>query len=76
MKQHHLAVVQEDLEVLGAAAEALDGPAGEAFQAVVNPGDEVLLPAPYWTTYPEAIALAAKEPSPLTNTIPVVEVSP
>jgi len=30
----------------------------QAFQAVLNPGDEVLLPAPYWTTYPEAIALA------------------
>jgi aspartate aminotransferase len=30
----------------------------QAFQAVVNPGDEVLLPAPFWTTYPEAIALA------------------
>jgi len=26
--------------------------------AVLNPGDEVLLPAPYWTTYPESIALA------------------
>ncbi|WP_396641952.1 pyridoxal phosphate-dependent aminotransferase [Microbacterium sp.] len=30
----------------------------QAFQTVVNPGDEVLLPAPFWTTYPEAIALA------------------
>jgi aspartate aminotransferase len=30
----------------------------QAFQTVVNPGDEVLLPAPYWTTYPEAIRLA------------------
>jgi aspartate aminotransferase len=30
----------------------------QAFQAIVNEGDEVLLPAPYWTTYPEAIALA------------------
>jgi aspartate/methionine/tyrosine aminotransferase len=30
----------------------------EAFATVVDPGDEVLLPAPYWTTYPEAIALA------------------
>ncbi|HWK78066.1 pyridoxal phosphate-dependent aminotransferase [Microbacterium sp.] len=30
----------------------------QAFQAVVNPGDDVLLPAPYWTTYPEAIRLA------------------
>ena len=34
----------------------------EALQALVDPGDEVLLPAPYWTTYPEAIALAGGEP--------------
>ena len=26
--------------------------------ALIDPGDEVLLPTPYWTTYPEAIALA------------------
>jgi aspartate/methionine/tyrosine aminotransferase len=30
----------------------------EAFATLVDPGDEVLLPAPYWTTYPEAITLA------------------
>ena len=30
----------------------------EAFATLLDPGDEVLLPAPYWTTYPEAIALA------------------
>src|SRR5262245_926174 len=29
-----------------------------AFQVLLDPGDEVLLPAPYWTTYPESIALA------------------
>jgi aspartate/methionine/tyrosine aminotransferase len=29
-----------------------------AFQVLLDPGDEVLLPAPYWTTYPEAVALA------------------
>ena len=29
-----------------------------AFTALLDPGDEVLLPAPYWTTYPEPIALA------------------
>jgi aspartate aminotransferase len=34
----------------------------EAMQALVDPGDEVLLPAPYWTTYPEAISLAGGEP--------------
>ncbi|OKL51012.1 pyridoxal phosphate-dependent aminotransferase [Buchananella hordeovulneris] len=30
----------------------------QAFAAIIGPGDEVLLPTPYWTTYPEAIALA------------------
>src|ERR1700719_3965120 len=30
----------------------------QAFAALLDPGDEVLMPAPYWTTYPEAIALA------------------
>jgi aspartate aminotransferase len=30
----------------------------QAFATIVDPGDEVLLPAPYWTTYPEAISLA------------------
>ena len=28
------------------------------FAALLDPGDQVLVPAPYWTTYPEAIALA------------------
>src|SRR4051812_39582814 len=34
----------------------------EAFAAMLDPGDEVLLPAPYWTTYPEAIQLAGGVP--------------
>jgi len=34
----------------------------ETFAALVDPGDEVILPAPYWTTYPEAIALAGGVP--------------
>ncbi|MCJ7725964.1 MAG: pyridoxal phosphate-dependent aminotransferase [Acidimicrobiia bacterium] len=29
-----------------------------ALAAVLDPGDEVLMPAPYWVTYPEAIALS------------------
>ncbi|TCP53174.1 aspartate/methionine/tyrosine aminotransferase [Tamaricihabitans halophyticus] len=29
-----------------------------AFATLLDPGDEVLLPAPFWTTYPESIALA------------------
>ena len=34
----------------------------EAFAAIVDDGDEVLLPTPYWTTYPEAIRLAGGVP--------------
>ena len=30
----------------------------QTFATLLDPGDEVLVPAPYWTTYPEAIALA------------------
>jgi len=36
-----------------------------AFAALLNPGDEVLLPAPYWTTYPESIQLAGGIPVPV-----------
>jgi aspartate aminotransferase len=34
----------------------------QAFATIVDDGDEVLLPAPYWTTYPEAIRLAGGTP--------------
>jgi aspartate aminotransferase len=30
----------------------------QAFAVILDPGDEVLVPTPYWTTYPEAIKLA------------------
>jgi aspartate aminotransferase len=33
-----------------------------AFSALCDPGDEVICPAPYWTTYPEAIVLAGGVP--------------
>jgi aspartate/methionine/tyrosine aminotransferase len=34
----------------------------EAFATLLDPGDEVILPAPYWTTYPESIKLAGGVP--------------
>ena len=34
----------------------------QAFATLLDPGDEVLLPAPFWVTYPEAIALAGGVP--------------
>jgi aspartate aminotransferase len=34
----------------------------QSFAAILDPGDEVLLPAPYWTSYPECIKLAGGVP--------------
>ena len=34
----------------------------EAFATILDPGDEVIVPAPYWTTYPESIRLAGGVP--------------
>lgn len=34
----------------------------EAFAAILDEGDEVIVPAPYWTTYPESIRLAGGVP--------------
>jgi aspartate/methionine/tyrosine aminotransferase len=37
----------------------------QAFATMLDPGDEVIVPAPYWTTYPEAIQLAGGVPVPV-----------
>ncbi|MEQ3554380.1 pyridoxal phosphate-dependent aminotransferase [Pseudonocardia nematodicida] len=37
----------------------------QALATVVDPGDEVLVPAPFWTTYPEAVRLAGGIPVPV-----------
>jgi aspartate aminotransferase len=34
----------------------------QTFATLCDPGDEVLIPAPYWTTYPEAVSLAGGVP--------------
>jgi aspartate aminotransferase len=34
----------------------------QAFATLLDPGDEVLMPTPFWTTYPEAIHLAGGVP--------------
>jgi aspartate/methionine/tyrosine aminotransferase len=36
-----------------------------AFATLLDPGDEVLVPAPYWVTFPESIALAGGVPVPV-----------
>lgn len=40
----------------------------DTFATLLDPGDEVLLPAPYWTTYPESIRLAGGVPVELPTT--------
>jgi aspartate/methionine/tyrosine aminotransferase len=37
--------------------------------ALLDPGDEVLVPAPYWTSYPEPVALAGAEPVAVATTV-------
>jgi aspartate aminotransferase len=37
-------------------------------QVLINPGEEVLIPSPYWVTYPEAVKLASGKPSIIRTT--------
>jgi aspartate aminotransferase len=39
----------------------------QTFATLCDPGDEVLVPAPYWTTYPEAVSLADGVPVPVAT---------
>jgi aspartate/methionine/tyrosine aminotransferase len=40
----------------------------QTFAALIDPGDEVLLPAPYWVTYPAGLELAGGVPVPINTT--------
>lgn len=51
-------VAAEEVLVANGAKHAV----ANAFTVLLDPGDEVLLAAPYWTTYPESIALAEGVP--------------
>src|SRR3954453_9589065 len=47
--------------------QIIDGTGGKqvlynALMANLNPGDEVIIPAPYWVSYPEMVALTGGEP--------------
>ncbi len=39
-----------------------------SMMAILNPGDEVVIPAPYWVTYPEIVKLAGATPVPVPTT--------
>ncbi len=40
-----------------------------AFASICDPGDEVIVPAPFWTTYPEAIGLTGAKHVPVATTV-------
>mgnify|MGYP000064100320 CR=1 FL=1 len=54
LRDSHYQVIPEQVLVTNGGKQAVYN----TFAALLDPGDEVLLPAPYWTTYPEAIKLA------------------
>jgi aspartate aminotransferase len=40
-----------------------------AFMATLNPGDEVIIPAPFWVSYPDMVLLAGGTPVPVVSTM-------
>jgi aspartate aminotransferase len=58
MRDSGLQVIASQVLVTNGGKQAV----ANAFAVLCDPGDEVLLPAPYWTTYPESIALAGGVP--------------
>ena len=53
-RDSHYAITADQVLVTNGGKQAVY----QAFATIINPGDEVILPAPYWTTYPECIKLA------------------
>ena len=52
------------------AADTIVGTGGKqilfnAFMATMNPGDEVIIPAPYWVSYPDMVQLCGGTPVPI-----------
>ncbi|WP_245173077.1 pyridoxal phosphate-dependent aminotransferase [Streptomyces aureus] len=55
LNRHGTAYGQDDVVITAGAKQALH----YAFTALVEPGDEILIPAPYWVSYPHLAALAS-----------------
>jgi len=57
-RENNLHVTPEQVEVTFGGKGALY----DAFQVLIDPGEKVLIPAPYWVSYPEQVRLAGGEP--------------
>ena len=58
LRDSGFAVTPEQVVVTNGGKQAVYA----TFQVLLNPGDEVIIPAPYWTSYPEAVKLAGGVP--------------
>ena len=59
--ENGLTYAPSDIVVSNGAKHSLSN----VFGAILNPGDEVIIPAPYWVSYPEMVKLADGVPCPL-----------
>ena len=57
-RDNHLHYEAQDILVTSGAKQALFN----AMQALLNPNDEVIIPAPYWVSYPDMVILAGAKP--------------
>lgn len=57
-RENHVYYDPSEIVVSSGAKNALTN----AFMATLDPGDEVLIPAPYWTSYPEMVKLCGGVP--------------
>ncbi len=62
--ENGLSYAPSDIVVSNGAKHSLTN----VFGAILNPGDEVIIPAPYWVSYPEMVKLADGVPCPLKTT--------
>lgn len=61
---NHLDVSPQQIQVTNGGKQAIYN----AIAALINPGDEVIIPAPYWVSYPEIVKLAEGVPVMLPTT--------
>lgn len=57
-KENKIAATPETVIVTNGGKQALD----VAFEVILEPGDEVIIPAPYWVSYPPMVELAGGKP--------------
>lgn len=57
-RQYHVDVPPESVVISNGGKQTLYN----VMQALLNPGDEVIIPAPYWVSYPDMVALAGAVP--------------